>query len=139
MREYNDNSIDNINDENMINQTSTIEKLTEVNRGPTVYKIEDAEQSPDIDNAKRILGQELINTVADYDLLGYEQDHLKTRYRGFFVHMTPQEIMTHQTSLLKKPLTNLPSSLNEMAVQLFKNLVSYMGDRKVPKSKINIF
>ena len=139
MRENNnDNIIDNVNDneENFINQTSTIEKLTEVNRGPTVYKIEDAEQSPDIDNAKRVLGQELINTVNDYNLLNYEQDHLRTQYRGLFFHqMTPQEIMTFQRSLIKKPLTNLPSSLNEMAVQLFKNLVSYMGDRRSSKKQ----
>ena len=49
--------------------------------------------------------------------------------------MTTAEIMTHQTTLIKKPLTNLPASLNDIAVQLFKNLVSYMGDRRSSKKE----
>ena len=51
--------------------------------------------------------------------------------------MTTAEIMTHQTTLIKKPLTNLPASLNDIAVQLFKNLVSYMGDRRSSKKENN--
>ena len=36
--------------------------------------------------------------------------------------MTPAEIMTHQTSLIKKLLAILPETLNNIAVQIFKNL-----------------
>lgn len=135
MKENNNNIIDNDNEEDTIYQSSTIEKLTEVNRGPTVFNIDNVEQSPDVDNAKKVLSQELINNLNDYDLLEYEREHLRTQYRGFFTQMSPEEIMTHQKKLIKKPLTNLPSSLNEMAVQLFKNLVSYMGDRRSSKKQ----
>ena len=134
MRENNnEDNIETGNNINLLNDSSAIEKLTEVNREATVYKIDDMELSPDVNNAKKLLGQDLINEVDNYNLIDYEQEHLKTRYRGFFTQMTPQEIMMHQTSLLKKPLTNLPSSLNEMAIQLFKNLASYMGDRRSSK------
>ena len=130
----NENVNENIKNENsLLSDSSTIEKLTEVNRDPTVYKIDDMDLSPDTQNAKKILGDELINEVKEYTLLNYEEEHLRNRYRGFFTLMTPQEIMVHQKNLLKKPLTNLPSSLNDTAVQLFKNLVSYMGDRRSSK------
>ena len=115
--------------------SSTIEKLTEVNRDPTVYKFDEMELSPDTENAIKVLGQELINNVSNYNLIDYEQDHLRTRYKGFFTQMTPAEIMVHQKSMISKPLTHLPSSLNEMAVQLFKNLLSYMGDRRSSKKE----
>ena len=115
--------------------SSTIEKLTEVNRDPTVYKFDEMELSPDTENAIKVLGQELINNVSNYNLIEYEQDHLRTRYKGFFTQMTPAEIMVHQKSMISKPLTHLPSSLNEMAVQLFKNLLSYMGDRRSSKKE----
>lgn len=131
----NNNEENNDKEENLLNDSSTIEKLTEVNRGPTVFKIDEMELSPDIENAKKVLGQELINNANDYNLLAYEQEHLRVHYRGFFTQMTPEEIMTHQTSLIRKPLTNLPSSLKEIAIQLFKNLVSYMGDRRSSKNQ----
>ena len=49
--------------------------------------------------------------------------------------MTQAEIMTHQTSLIKKPLAILPESLNNIAVQIFKNLISYMGIEVVQTKK----
>ena len=124
-----------MNNSSELNNSSTIEKYTQVNRDATIYKIEDLELSPDTQNAKNTLGTELINTVKDYDLQEYEEEHLAKRYHGFFNVMTPEEIMVHQIGLIKKPLTSLPSSLNSMAVQLFKNLVSYMGDRNSSKKK----
>ena len=134
MRESNDN--DNENDilsGSNLNDSSTIEKLTEVNRDPTMYSMEDMDVSPDIENAKKVLGDELINQVENCNIVDYENEHLRNHYRGFFRLMTTQEIMVHQKSLLKKPLTHLPSSLEGMAVQLFKNLMSYMGDRRSSK------
>ena len=134
MRESFDNDNENNNRSgSFLDDSSTIEKLTQINRDPTVYKIEDMDLSPDIDNAKNVLGDELINRVSTFSLLDYENEHLRNHYRGFFTLMTPEEIMVHQKSLLKKPLTILPSSLDAMAIQLFKNLVSYMGDRHSSK------
>ena len=129
----NDN-IENNKDNNSVN-SSTIEKYTQVNRDATIYKIEDLDLSPDTKNAKKTLGAEVINAAKDYNLDEYEEEHLAKRYRGFFSTMAPEEIMVHQRGLIKKPLTTLPSSLNSMAVQLFKNLVSYMGDRTSSKKK----
>ena len=136
MKENNNDDDENeINDMHKSDESSVIERLTEVNRDPSVYSIDDAKISPDTENAKKILGEDLINTVSNSSLWEYEQDHLKTRYKGFFTRMTPEEIMTHQTSLIKKPLTILPESLNNLAVQIFKNLLSYMGDRRSSKKE----
>ena len=49
-------------------------------------------------------------------------------------YKTLDEIITWQNSLISKPLIPLPSSLKEIAVQLFKILMSYMGDRKSSKN-----
>ncbi len=131
----NENIENNKDNNSELNNSSTIEKYTQVNRDATIYKIEDLDFSPDTQNAKKTLGAELLNAIKDSDLQDYEEEHLARRYRGFFNAMTPEEIMVHQRGLLKKPLTTLPSSLNSMAVQLFKNLVSYMGDRTSSKKK----
>ena len=48
--------------------------------------------------------------------------------------MTPDEILQWQDKAITKPLLKLPSSLEEISIQLFKNLRSYMGDRKSSKS-----
>ena len=131
------NSIENNKDNNseLSNSSSAIEKYTQVNRDATVYQIDDIDLSPDTQNAKKTLGAELLNEIKDYDLQEYEEEHLARRYQGFFNIMTTEEIMVHQIGLIKKPLTSLPSSLNSMAIQLFKNLVSYMGDRNSSKKK----
>jgi hypothetical protein len=88
MRENNNDDDDEkiINDLNISNESSIIEKLTEANRGPSIYTIDNAQISPDTENAKKILGEDLINTVADNNLIAYEEEHLQARYKGFFLH-----------------------------------------------------
>ena len=113
---------------------STIEKLTMQNREATKYDFDQMELSPDTENAETILDPELISSAENTNLFEYEQTHLNKRYKGFFKAMNPDEIIQWQGSLLNKPLTRLPSSLEEIALQLFKNLMSYMGDRSSSKS-----
>ena len=113
---------------------STIEKLTMQNREATKYDFENMELSPDTENAETVLDPELISAAENTNLFEYEQTHLNKRYKGFFKNMNPDEIISWQGSLLKKPLLKLPGSLEEIALQLFKNLVSYMGDRSSSKA-----
>ena len=113
---------------------STIEKLTMQNREATKYDFEQMELSPDTQNAETVLDPELISAAENTNLFEYEQTHLNKRYKGFFNAMNPDEIIQWQGSLLKKTLIKLPSSLEEIALQLFKNLVSYMGDRSSSKA-----
>ena len=113
---------------------STIEKLTMQNREATKYDFENMELSPDTENAETVLDPELISSAENTNLFEYEQTHLNKRYKGFFKNMNPDEIVSWQGSLLKKPLLKLPGSLEEIALQLFKNLVSYMGDRSSSKA-----
>ena len=113
---------------------STIEKLTMQNREATKYDFDQMELSPDTENAETILDPELISSAENTNLFEYEQTHLNKRYKGFFKAMNPDEIIQWQGSLLSKTLIRLPSSLEEIALQLFKNLMSYMGDRSSSKS-----
>jgi hypothetical protein len=123
-----------MNESGLEGDISTIEKLTMQNREATKYDFEQMELSPDTENAETILDPELISSAENTNLFEYEQTHLNKRYKGFFNAMNPDEIMQWQGSLLSKPLTRLPSSLEEIALQLFKNLMSYMGDRSSSKN-----
>ena len=113
---------------------STIEKLTMQNREATKYDFDQMELSPDTENAETILDPELISSAENTNLFEYEQTHLNKRYKGLLKAMNPDEIIQWQGSLLSKTLIRLPSSLEEVALQLFKNLMSYMGDRSSSKN-----
>jgi hypothetical protein len=113
---------------------STIEKLTMQNREATKYDFDQMELSPDTENAETILDPELISSSENTNLFEYEQTHLCKRYKGFFNALNPDEIIQWQGSLISKPLIKLPSSLEAIATQLFKNLMSYMGDRSSSKN-----
>ena len=123
MKEY------NINDKD----ASTIEKLTRQNREASVFEFDQIELSPDTSNAEAVLDQDLISASENTNLFEYEQAHLDLK-GAFFKTYTPEEIMQWQKNLLSKSLLRLPSSLEEIAIQLFKNLLSYMGDRNSSKS-----
>ena len=120
-------------EEEITTELSTIEKLTKQDRNATQIDFDNMNFSPDVDNAEAILDQELINAVEHTTLLAYEQNHLNTRYKGFFKKMDINEIMQWQSSLINKTLISMSSSLENFGIQLFKNLMSYMGDRKSSK------
>ena len=116
------------------NDLSIIEKLTMQNRQASTFEFDQIELSQDTENAEAQLDQEVLSAAQSTNLFEYEQAHLAKRYQGFFKAMTPDEILQWQDRALTKPLLKLPSSLEEIAIQLFKNLRSYMGDRKSSKS-----
>ena len=117
------------------NDLSIIEKLTMQNRQASTFEFDQIELSQDTENAEAQLDQEVLSAAQSTNLFEYEQAHLAKRYQGFFFKaMTPDEILQWQDRALTKPLLKLPSSLEEIAIQLFKNLRSYMGDRKSSKS-----
>jgi len=116
------------------NDLSIIEKLTMQNRQASTFEFDQIELSPDTENAEAQLDQEVLSAAQSTNLFEYEQAHLNKRYHGFFKAMTPDEILQWQDKAITKPLLKLPSSLEEISIQLFKNLRSYMGDRKSSKS-----
>ena len=130
VKEINEKEIEEIND----GELATIEKLTMQNRQASTFEFDQIELSPDTANAESILDQELISAAQNTNLFEYEEAHLAKRYKGFFKVMTPEEIMQWQNSLIRSPLLRLSSSLEEIALQLFKNMMSYMGDRRSSKS-----
>ena len=120
-----------------VKELSTVEKLTTLNRKATMAKFDEMELSPDTQNAESILDPEVLNAAQNTNLFEYEQAHLSPRRHGiskYFKAMTPDEIMQWQNELISEPLLRLPTSLEEISVQLFKNLISYMGDRKSSKN-----
>ena len=117
-----------------ITDLSIIERLTQQNREATKYDFDTMELSHDTENAETVLDPELITQAEDTNLFVYEQTHLNKRFKGFFNSMKPEDIISWQGSLISKTLIRLPSSLEEIALQLFKNLMSYMGDRSSSKN-----
>ena len=119
------------------NDLSIIEKLTMQNRQASTFEFDQIELSPDTENAESQLDQEVLSAAQSTNLFEYEQAHLDKRYHPFpsiLKVMTPDEILQWQKKPITKPLLKLPSSLEEIAIQLFKNLRSYMGDRNSSKS-----
>ena len=54
--------------------------------------------------------------------------------KGLFNKRTTlSKILSYKKDLIKKPLLNLPSNMTSEAVQSFKNVVSFMGDRSTKK------
>jgi hypothetical protein len=71
-----------------------------------------------------------------YTLNEFYTERLADR-RSFFTKLTQEQIMKWGNSLISKPLLKISSELHDIACQLFKNLMSYMGDRKSSKKSIN--
>jgi hypothetical protein len=76
----------------------------------------------------KMIPPETLVEIEKNNLADYYTSHLAER-RSFLRKMKVEDIMKWSNSLISKPLLNLPSELYETAVQLFKNLTSYMGDR----------
>lgn len=79
---------------------------------------------------------EVLTEVAQHSLEEYYSQRLAER-RSLFKKLTQEEIMKWSNSLISKALLKLPSELQDFACQIFKNLMSYMGDRKSSKKPIN--
>ena len=119
---------------NLIENESLIDKLTKKSREATQYDFDSIELSKDIENALTILDPELIEEVSkeEYNLENYYREHLSKRYKGC-KEMTINQIMTFQKEMISKPLLKIPSSLEDLSIQIFKNLLSYMEVRKSSK------
>lgn len=56
--------------------------------------------------------------------------------KHFFKKLPVDEIMKWGPALISRPLLKIPQLLHESAIQIYKNLLSYMGDRKSGKKPI---
>ena len=113
-------------------ELSIIEKLTSENREATKHDFDQMELSPDTENALMILDPELVQESESLPLVEYLSQHLNTQY-NMCKKISNDQIMRWSPQMISKPLLRIPSSLSELAIQLFKNLLSYMGDRKSSK------
>ena len=113
-------------------ELSIIEKLTSENREATKHDFDQMELSPDTENALNILDPELIQESEGTPLVDYLSQRLDKRY-NMCTRISNDQIMRWSPEMISKPLLRIPSSLSDLAVQLFKNLLSYMGDRKSSK------
>ena len=58
--------------------------------------------------------------------------------KGLFNKRTTlPKILSYKKDLIKKPLLNLPHNMTSEAVQSFKNVVSFMGDRSTKKKLVD--
>jgi len=116
-------------------ELSIIEKLTKQNREATKIDFDKIEQSPDTENASQILGPELMSNIENHDLDIYLSTRLNTRYKSC-KKMLNSDIMKWQREQISKPILRISSTFSELAIQIFKNLLSYMGDRLSSKKPL---
>ncbi|MCQ2820064.1 MAG: hypothetical protein MJ252_22585 [archaeon] len=114
--------------------SAIIERLTLEGREATKYDFDTMDVSPDCQSMEMKIDQELLNELDTYPLNAYLEDNLNRKI-GLFKSVTSDELMRYSKNL-EQPLLIMPSSLHEQALQLFKNLQSYMGDRQSSKVPI---
>jgi myosin VIIa len=86
-------------------------------------------------SALNVISPEIITEASKYTLQEYYSSHLATR-RSFFRKLNSEQIMKWSNSIISSPLLKIASELEETSIQLFKNLISYMGDRRSSKLPI---
>jgi hypothetical protein len=87
-------------------------------------------------SALRSINPEIIQESSKYNLSDYYVTKLAER-RSFFKKLLPEQIMKWSPQLISSPMLRIPELLNDVAVQIYKNITSYMNDRKSTKKPIN--
>jgi hypothetical protein len=78
---------------------------------------------------------ELIDQVTGITIEQYADKFFNFDRKGIFKSRTTVEkILTWKAELIKTSLRNLPSDMSQEAVQLFRNVMGYMGDRTSSKT-----
>ena len=109
-------------------ELSVIEKLTLRKRKATKIDFNQMELSPDTQDSEQSIDPEEIQSANETSLEEYLSTHLSKHYKKC-KKMSGEEVMSWQRDIIDKPLLKLDSSLEDLAIQIFKNLLSYMGDR----------
>ena len=84
-----------------------------------------------------IIPKEVIGEALQYNLSDYYNQNLKEK-KSFFKRIPTEEIMRWSPDLISDPLTNVAGYQNDIAIKMFKRLLSYMGDRKSVKKPMDI-
>ena len=80
----------------------------------------------------------LIKKVEGSNLKQYGQDNFNLYRKGLFKSTTSiEKLLSWKKELIKMPLLNMMSELNNECCQLYKNVMSFMGDRESSKPPID--
>jgi hypothetical protein len=107
---------------------SVIEKLTVRKRRATKFDFNQMELSSDTENSEQSIDPEQIQSANETSLEEYLSTHLARHYKNC-KKLSGEEVMKWQREIIDEPLLKMDSSLDDIAIQIFKNLLSYMGDR----------
>lgn len=79
-----------------------------------------------------------VANVPKHDIKEFAETYMNLKRKGIFKSKTDvDKLLSHKKTLISKPLMSLQSALHQDAVQMFKNVVSYMGDRDSNKEGEN--
>ncbi len=106
-----------------------IDKLTEVGREATKYEFNDLPNSPDCQNGINFASEELIHKIINYDLNSYYQSNLEEK-RSFFKVIPYEMHFRYSSDMISSPLTKISFELQKVAVKIYEELLTYMGDIK---------
>jgi hypothetical protein len=85
-------------------------------------------------NAEELLTPLSEDQLAKFSMESYAERFFAVASKGIFGKKTIEEMIAHRSKPLSKPLhRDLPKELEEDAVQTFRNITSYMGERKSSK------
>ncbi|MES1911702.1 MAG: hypothetical protein MHM6MM_004095 [Cercozoa sp. M6MM] len=95
------------------------------------------EVTDDVADERSTVWEQLARTQGDrFQLDKYAQTYFRKHKKGVFSKMSIPEMLSHQSSLLKQSLKKLNSTMSLEAVQAFKNIMSFMQDRKSSKKPL---
>ena len=138
-------TIDNMikNEENIeenknmiINQFQRRPSETSLLQNQNVRVHKTTELSPDCFTGADIAPSELLNDIIKVDMETILKDILEPR-RSFFKILSVDKIMTWQKKEIDTPLLKMDDELKPIPIQMFRNLLSYMTDRKSSKKPIS--
>lgn len=128
-----DKSLTVVSDENK--EISKLEQYSDVFRQATEFNFDNTPYSPDsmLDFSK--IDKEIIKKVNEKSFNDFCEEYLPKR-TSWGKPIPNDKIMTYQNKQLSKCITNLPKNIESIAIQTFKNILSYSGDRKSSKNEI---
>lgn len=105
---------------------------------PTMSRMSDMEGAGGLlDDEEETSTEELCASVANLSMADFAESHYNFDRKGIFgAKTTMDKILTHKNDLIRTSLCQLNTDLAAEAVQSFRNITGYMGDRNTTKGGI---
>lgn len=122
-----------VQDENK--EVSKLEQYADIFRQATEYNIENTPYSPDCQLEFSTFDKEFMQKVQSNVFEEFLEAWLPKR-TSWGKPVPNNKIVVYSNKSISKPITNLSKDISSIALQTFKNILSYCGERKSSKEEI---